>query len=158
MWDGGGATDYSGTIIDENDIYFTNERYTNCQGIYDPNGDCLAGENTIDIKVGGTFGNPVIISNNRMWGVKPLDKTLLGGTGAVGRIGNVHLESLYVKFDGNILFDSEKGIIFWNHHHSITNNIFYNINGGDGQGVSRYRALDLCSFKPVRLQPRAERQ
>lgn len=98
-----------GTIIDSNDIYIDSSIYTDGDGNYDPNGSRAYAENGIDLK-GGSLNstNPIIITNNHIWGYRRSDSTdsRLSDPGyafvAHYGVGNT-------KFNNNVIFDSNSG-------------------------------------------------
>jgi len=131
----GGNSDYQGTIIDSNRIWFDGDAYTNgnykVDG-YSKNGKYMIGENAIDLKGSSNNPkNPVVISNNIMWGYLQRDKTVGGSfsadsgkavTAGVGIKKNV-------RFNNNIIFNSQRAIavssaINW----EVKNNIFLDMN------------------------------
>lgn len=128
--------DYPGTIIDANHIYVDSTLYTDGNGSYDPDGLWALTENAIDLKGGSSDpNNPMIISNNYMWGYRRTD-TIGGGSGSWGGAlcGHYHVENL--KIENNVLFDSNQAIAFSDTYgttpYSIENglirgNIIYNI-------------------------------
>lgn len=76
-----GAKAGLGAVISGNDIYMSPDRYTDCDGELDPDGDCACGENALDFKgprVGG-----VIVQRNRLWGFQKTDSDC-GGSGSQG--------------------------------------------------------------------------
>ena len=80
-----------GVIIANNDFYMDSSYYTDCNGKFDPLGDCMCGENGLDIKSGGPGAFPfskdrqLLITGNRIWGFKkPDDKTCATGDGDGG--------------------------------------------------------------------------
>jgi hypothetical protein len=102
--------DYSGTIVDHNDMYITSARYSDGNGNLNPQGDYACAENAVDIKAGGTPGNIVQVTNNRMWGFKQTDDAC-GGSGSWGDAVSVHEGAEYVLVQGNRIWDSSRGII-----------------------------------------------
>ena len=124
-----------GTIIDNNHFYIDTTIYTDCNGVHDENGSCAYTENAIDLKMGSLNSkNPVIISNNKMWGFRKSDKTnsTLNDPGALLPI-HYGVDNVIIK--NNIGFDSTEGITigdpkkytFSLGHSRIENNIFQNI-------------------------------
>lgn len=100
--------DYSGTIIDQNDMYITSALYADGNGNLNPQGDYSCAENAIDVKAGGTSGGHVQITNNRMWGFRQTDDAC-GGSGSHGDIITVHQGAQYVLIRGNQMWDASKG-------------------------------------------------
>ncbi|RIH62720.1 hypothetical protein D1164_23470, partial [Mariniphaga sediminis] len=104
--------DYPGTIIDCNHIYVDSDVYTDGNGNYDPNGLWAWTENAIDLKGGSNDpNNPMIISNNYLWGYRRTD-TNGGGSGSWGPAsdGHYHVKNVIIK--DNVIFDSNRGICF----------------------------------------------
>jgi hypothetical protein len=67
---------HEGTIIDFNHFYVSELYRTDCNGNQQSDGDCIYGENAIDLKAGSTNpDNPIIITNNLMWGYRTADQT-----------------------------------------------------------------------------------
>jgi len=100
---------YEGTIVDNNHMYINNEIYTDCNGNHDINGECAYAENAIDLKAGSNNpNNPIIISNNKMWGFRKSDRTnsYLGDPGAAIPI---HYNVKNVLIRDNLIFDSVLG-------------------------------------------------
>jgi hypothetical protein len=132
---------FPGTIIDSNVIWMDKDIYTN--GDYDTsgfnNGKYMIGENAIDLKAASDDkNNPVIITNNKMWGYQQGDKTA-GGTfsASSGTAFVVHFGVNNVLFEHNIIFDSQRAftmggtipeIEYSAENWSIKNNLFYNLN------------------------------
>jgi len=126
---------FEGTIIDNNHLYIDKTIYTDCQGKHDENGSCAYAENALDLKIGSAnVDNPIIISNNKMWGFRKSDKTnsKLDDSGALFPI-HYGVDNVIIK--NNIGFDSTEGIAIGdpkNYDFSIgnsliENNIFQNI-------------------------------
>ena len=67
---------FEGTRIENNLMYVTNIMYSDGNGNSNPDGLFSFSENAIDLK-GGSLNpnNPVVISNNYMWGYKESDRT-----------------------------------------------------------------------------------
>lgn len=114
-----------GMVIENNDIYVTSSYYTS-------DGRSCA-ENGIDIKQGGSRGNPVVIRHNRLWGHRP-NASGCGGNGATGEAIVIHENdgnpSDYVLVEGNVIFDSTYGISAPNpgsDHVSLIGNLLYRI-------------------------------
>ncbi len=79
-----GSKDYQGTIVDNNIMWYDEESFCDSNGNQNDLGDYSLTEADFgDMKSGSEeFGNPVIYTNNAMWGAKPSDPTApnLGGT------------------------------------------------------------------------------
>ena len=116
---------FPGTLITKNDIYITPSRYTDCNGVPNPNGECAAAENGVAIKSGATSAkNAVIVANNRLWGFRRTD-SLAGGTGSTGTVMTTCcFNPAYILFSGNIITDSASGIgINSGNHVSVIDNL-----------------------------------
>jgi hypothetical protein len=108
----GVEVDYPGTIIDCNHIYVDSDVYTDGSGNHDPNGLWAWTENAIDLKGGSNDpNNPMIVSNNYMWGYRRTD-TNGGGSDSWGDAigGHYHVKNVIIK--DNVIFDSNRGITF----------------------------------------------
>lgn len=133
---GTAADSYGGEIVENNDIYYSTYLRMDCgsgggiqQGetldqARNVNGDCVCGEEPIDIKAGGVSGDWDYWVNNRIWGGRPYawaykpSSTAMtkecGATGA-GRGAtaiNFNDNSAYMYFLGNIISDSQTGIFY----------------------------------------------
>ena len=126
---------YEGTILDNNTIYIDNTIYTDCNGNHDPEGQCAYAENAIDLKAGSNNpNNPIVISNNKMWGYKKSDTTNSElndhGTAIAG-----HYNVKNLLIENNLIMDSDFGININSpldglssiNNANINNNIFQNI-------------------------------
>ncbi len=137
-WNYSANSNFEGTIIDSNRIWFDQDAYVDRDGKQDPNGEYTNAENLMDIKAGSTNANsPVIITNNIMWGLKtshPVgqdnNQILSSGTAIV-----FHGASQNIRLDSNVVFDVQTGINigqdkgFGNGENiKLVDNIFYNIN------------------------------
>lgn len=127
---------FEGTIVDNNHFYIDKTIYTDCQGNHDEDGGCAYAENALDLKVGSANeNNPIIISNNKMWGFRKSDETnsFLSDSGS---LMPVHYGVSNVIIKNNVGFDSAQGfpIAAKRYGFSIKNsviegNIFQNIKG-----------------------------
>lgn len=125
----------AGIIIENNDIYQTTAMYTDGNGNLSPSGNYSAGENAIDLKVGGTAASPIQLIHNRIWGFRPTD-TSVGSSGSAGDAVAFHMPpgdstlNSYGLIQNNIIFDSPWGIGSPNGsptNYSIIGNIVWNI-------------------------------
>ncbi|MBW2736315.1 MAG: hypothetical protein JRH20_28335 [Deltaproteobacteria bacterium] len=103
-------TNYEGTVIDGNHFTINASIYTDGAGNFDPKGSWAYAENAIDLKAGSdNVDNPVIITNNYLWGFRKSDPTdsSIGdhGTALVAHNGvwNVFIQQ-------NVIFDSSRGV------------------------------------------------
>lgn len=133
---------FEGTIIDHNQIYIDDSRYTNCAGSLVSSGSCARSENAIDLKAGSrNAANPFTVTNNRMWGYRKSDSFQSNlddpGTAVVFHFGVNNL-----IFEDNVIFDSTRGISIADNNinftdyprrsllnTSIKRNIVYDISG-----------------------------
>ena len=144
-------SNFEGTIIDSNRIWFDEDAYVNRDGVQDPTGEYTNAENLMDIKAGSTNAdNPVVITNNIMWGLKtshPVgqdnNQVLSSGTAIV-----FHGSSQNIKFENNIVFDVQTGInVAPNKGYGdgenikLVNNIFYNINKSNPENFDYMLAI-----------------
>ncbi|MFA6129337.1 MAG: discoidin domain-containing protein, partial [Bacteroidales bacterium] len=109
---GGHEVDYPGTIVDCNHIYVDSDVYTDGSGNHDPNGLWAWTENAIDLKGGSNDpNNPMIVSNNYMWGYRRTDINGGGSTSwGTASDGHYHVKNVIIK--DNVIFDSNRGITF----------------------------------------------
>lgn len=138
-----GYSPHGGLVLENNDVYLTSDRYTDCNGNYTPNGPCSDTEGVaFDSKGGATSGNIGRIINNRAWGMRPGDKNLSqsGGGWAVS-LSNVTDTypgdgTDYFLIQNNIFGDMDLAI--WNYyngpgHNSIVGNLIYDVYDHGGQ-------------------------
>lgn len=96
----GSQTSYgevSGLTIRDNWLGFTEETHL-------PDGRSVLGvENCIDLKTGGVPGNPVRVTGNRMFGVRPNERT-------PGYAVTFHDVCKYVEMSGNRIIDCDVGM------------------------------------------------
>jgi len=130
---------FEGTIVDHNHFYIDNTIYTDGHGNHDPNGNYAYAENGMDLKVGSENPtNPMIISNNIMWGFRQSDLTLHNGfdfdLGDSGAVMPMHYNINNTIIRNNISFDSAEGFSISDpkagysmRNSIIKDNIFYNI-------------------------------
>ena len=121
----GATVSYPGTIIDSNVIWMDSDVYTNgdyAKNGYNKNGKYQIGENAIGLKSGSNDSkNPVIISNNVMFGYRYNDPTT-GASSTPYQRGSAILSSgspKNIKIHNNIMYDLNtpiqviKNIIFY---------------------------------------------
>lgn len=126
----GGGGPKSGSVIENNDCYYSDLALT--QG-----GARIKGEGCISFKQSGSAAGPVQIINNRIWNHRYWDSAFCcnGSSGsAVGLGAGGTINSDYINFQNNIVFDSQQGIEWthWNepssaNYNSVIGNIFYSI-------------------------------
>ncbi len=103
---------YEGLIIDNNHIYITSDLYTDGNGNFTTSGNYALTENAIDIKAGSSNpANPIVITNNKMWGFRKTD-SIIGGSGDYGTALVAHYESDNIVIKNNVIFDTTGGIAF----------------------------------------------
>lgn len=138
-----GYSPHGGLVLENNDVYLTPDRYTDCNGRYTPNGPCSDTEGVaFDSKGGAPASNIGRIINNRAWGMRPGDKNLAqsGGGWAVS-LSNVTDDSPfdgtdYLLIQNNIFGDMDLAI--WNYykgpdHNSIVGNLIHDVYDHGGQ-------------------------
>jgi len=113
---------YPGTIVENNDIYITDQLHTDCMGSRDPHGACACAETAIDIKATiqeedlANAETWVRLINNRIWGYRHTDKTKDGqdnrlcGSGSWGTAIASHNDARGLVIQGNVIMDSPRGI------------------------------------------------
>ena len=125
---------YEGTIIDYNQIYIDSTIYTDGKGNHDPHGDFAYAENALDLKVGSDNpDNPMVITNNIMWGFRHSDETN-SSLGDAGAVMPVHYDANNIIVEDNISFNSTIGfsiadpkVSYSMANSKIKNNVFYAI-------------------------------
>ncbi len=151
---------YEGTIIDNNIMYIDNKIYTNGYGKLDPNGFYALAENAIDIKsASNNQNNPVLVTNNKMWGYRMSDNLPSGARSDHGSAIVIHFGTQNVKINNNIIFDSAQGIVagaknrfdYSLGNSEIINNIFYNV-GAFSKTGDNYGAIMLWSASNVQFK------
>jgi len=127
---------YEGTIIDNNIMYIDSAIYTDGKGNLNANGFFALAENAIDIKAGSeNLNNPVMITNNKIWGYRKSDNLMNGARSDHGAAIVIHFGTKNIKIQNNIIFDSAQAIVsgakdrfnFSLGYSEITGNIFYNV-------------------------------
>lgn len=130
---GGGV---QGTIIENNDLYFSSDVYTNCNGSYTRSGACAGGEAIVSLKDSGTSSNPVKVVQNRIWGARYNDMNVCctGASGsAISPVGGGNTDSRWYLFQNNIISDSQNAFEWttWNGgsaiNHSVIGNLIHDI-------------------------------
>ena len=92
-----GYNSHGGIVLENNDVYLTSDRLTDCNGHYTPNGPCSdTGGVGFDSTGGAMSHNFGLIITNRVWGMRPGEKNLAqsGGGWAVS-LSNVTDDSPY---------------------------------------------------------------
>jgi len=148
-----------GTIIDSNDIYIDSKLYTDGHGHYSPTGTKAYAENAIDLKMGShNASNPMIVSNNRLWGYRQSDNTnsLLSDFGSALVI---HFGVGNLKVENNLIFDSNDGIFVSDkrtfpyalYNSSFTNNIIHD-SGSMNSSNDIHNSMFIGSSNHIRVQ------
>ena len=137
-----GFSPHPGLVIENNDLYTTTSRYSDCHGNYTPTGACSDTEGVAIYSKGGStssaFGR---IIRNRAWGMRPGDCNLAqcGGGWAVSFSNPSDDSPLdgtdYWLVQNNIFWDMN--LAFWNYykgpdHNSIIGNLVYKMRGTQG--------------------------
>lgn len=128
------SINYEGTMIDSNDISIDSRIYTDCKGNPKKDGTCAYAENAIDLKAGSLNPqNPIIISNNKMWGFHKSDTTK-SYLDDIGVAIPIHYDVAHVVFEKNIFFNTHLALVidaprdgYAAEKLEIRDNIFYNI-------------------------------
>ncbi|MCF6244902.1 MAG: hypothetical protein L3J43_07675 [Sulfurovum sp.] len=101
--------DFAGTIISNNLMYVTDIMYTDGNGYSNKQGQQSFTENAIDLKGGSADpSNPVLITNNIMWGYKKSDSTY-SNLDDSGSAVAAHNSVKNVNFTHNYMFNSDYG-------------------------------------------------
>jgi hypothetical protein len=129
-----------GTVIENNDLYFTTNQYTDCKGHFNRKGPCSASEVLIGTKNGGTSTNPVRIIQNRLWGARRSDTSVCCASGSHGKLISLSSNgrqadpdrhgAKYTLVQNNILMDAQIGLDgYWAgiRNNSVIGNLFYRI-------------------------------
>ena len=136
----------SGHIIAGNEIYVNSDRYTDCQGNFDPNGQCACSEIGITLKGPHNSGDTTIIENNVIYGFKPSDLACASQGGSPGEgidlgSGNYAVDHILIR--KNYILDVRYGLYIGANvsNVEISENVFYNINHSTGDGVAIYNGF-----------------
>lgn len=128
-----------GTVVENNDIYASTARYSDCNGNINLIGPCYAGENPFVLKSGGEAGAPLRVIHNRIWGARWADSNVCcqGDNGQLMAIYSQNASDTntkYVLIQNNILGDAQMGLSAWaenapaaGRNISVIGNIFYDI-------------------------------
>jgi len=134
-FDANAKINFEGTHIMENSMYVTSIMYSDGQGNSKADGEYSFTENAIDLKGGSlNTSNPIVISDNSMWGYKKSDRTDTKLSDA-GAVIVTHNDVPNVIIKNNAIFDSHYGILSDGamlgrsplSNAKITNNKFYNL-------------------------------
>ena len=125
-----------GTIVDNNDLYITPAKYVDCAtAAPNPDGQCSCSENGVDLKTdpGPDPEKWTRITNNRIWGFRPTPDVPCGGTGANGdAITSGSLCPGHVLIEGNLISESNNGVVPTGNHWIIAGNLFHDIRAVEG--------------------------
>ncbi|GIU00463.1 hypothetical protein TSL6_09690 [Sulfurovum sp. TSL6] len=136
-----------GTIIDNNHIYIDSSIYTDGNGNYTPSGTYAFAENAIDLKIGSLNAqNPIIITNNHMWGYRKSDNSSGSYLSDFGAAVGYHYGIGNIILNNNVIFDSNVGIsggdsLFADYaiyDGEMKNNLLYECGAVDGMTGSYY--------------------
>ncbi len=127
-----------GAVFENNDLYITPSKYTDCLGNYNTAGPCTVTEDIFGIKSGGTAANPMRIIHNRIWGARKSDPSgvfsVAGTDGFLFIFANSTENPIggakYVEFRNNILWDGQLGVgDYWPNinNNSVVGNIIFQI-------------------------------
>lgn len=94
----------AGTLIDNNVMGFTVE-----SRVVEAAGELMCGENTIDMKMGGTEQEPVVITNNLFFGVRAA-KAGCAASGSGGYALTYHRRGTWIETRGNTFVDVDSGV------------------------------------------------
>jgi len=138
-----GPLSLSNQTVYGNEFYVTSDRYTNCNGAFDPKGKCSCTEIGIVLKGPALPDKSFRIEKNIFWGFRPTD-TKCGGTGSPGQaidLGSADNPTSNVLIKDNIIYDSGLGIYLGRYVNnvSVIGNVFYDISGserGSGTAIS----------------------
>lgn len=97
-----------GTVIADNDLYLTADRYADAEGNRSPDGDWACAEEILDLKQGGTASAPMRVIGNRIWGMRRASPEC-GQQGGWGTLVNQKLHAAHVFYEGNILSGGPRG-------------------------------------------------
>lgn len=119
FWENGQSSD--GAVIENNDIYTSNNQFTDCNGNYtpnDPNSKCTVAEMSISLKNNGTQAKPIQIIHNRLWGSRRTDVSLCcDGGGEGGGLISVRAGAAsggnWIMIRNNILMESQVGVGYY---------------------------------------------
>jgi hypothetical protein len=134
---GSGVNDVRGLIVENNDFYIGTDYYTDCNGKFNSVGPCSGSEAVMSVKTAGIQASPALYIQNRIWGGRSGDATLIGSDNAgygtaISISGNMpgNSSANYMLFMNNIVMDSQGGITGWwgpDQYLSIIGNVVYNI-------------------------------
>lgn len=94
----------AGTLVADNVMGFTPEAY-----LTDPSGEVMCGENTIDLKMGGTEEAPALVTDNVFFGVRAAQAGC-AASGSGGYAVTLHRRGTWVRFERNRFIDLDSGI------------------------------------------------
>ncbi len=109
----------AGTLIDNNVMGFTAEAY-----LHEGANELLCGENSIDMKMGGTQADPVVISNNVFFGARAA-KAGCAATGSGGYAVTLQRRGTWIRMEGNAFVDNDSGLFL--------NTMFLNVDAAQGR-------------------------
>ncbi|HFU76334.1 MAG TPA: hypothetical protein ENK66_08830 [Arcobacter sp.] len=149
-----------GTIIDNNHISLRPNIYTDGNGNYTPNGERAYAENAMDFKAASeNVNNPVIITNNILWGFRRSDKTDSHCDDAGGALAT-HFNTPNMVIEDNIIFDSAGGFGSGDSRNytlalentSIKRNLFYRVGQYPNSTSRSTTAMQLTEVDTTTIQ------
>jgi len=161
------------SVIENNDVYITPNKRTDCAGNYTTSGECSIAKALITVSTGSATTAPVHVIHNRAWGIRACDTDVScsgGGSEGYAIGGGAGGHSDYVLFKDNIITESGGGFLrvalsaynAGSTKNSFIGNIVYDIrvfnrttNSGilwyaEGSNVHQYTGLHLNTFIAVR--------
>lgn len=139
------AADCQDCVLENNDLYQTTAMYCDSDGTPNVNGDFSAGEEALDLKrLGNAAATPMIITQNRIWGIRSTDNSC-GSTGSAGEGIVIHdsVNTTYGLIQNNIIIDSARGITIPNidpSFVSVVGNILYHIDPPNTQNTFAFQS------------------
>jgi len=150
---------YDDTIINRNINSYTDKIRCNCYPpiSLDPNGECMITEGSLVSFKGGSSNenNPIIVSNNIMYGARK--SRVEGSIGSNGDGILAYMGSAYLHIYGNVIFDSQNGITladsydrpYGTYKAQIHDNII--VDSGETRGDNNYASLRISQAKDANI-------
>ncbi|MCD6497573.1 MAG: hypothetical protein J7M25_04610, partial [Deltaproteobacteria bacterium] len=131
---------FNGTIVDNNTAEFNDDIRTDCNGNPDSTGDCMALEAVFGgIKSGSDDpSQPLIFSNNKVWGGLPTDPTMENLSSKGGGFG-AYMGVRDIRFLHNVIFDTTSAL-------SVADR--YEMERGTWNAIIKYNIIVNCGRKP----------
>ncbi len=118
----------AGTLIDNNVFGFTSEAY-----LQEGANELLCGENAIDLKMGGTQAEPVMVTNNVFFGARA-SKVGCAASGSGGYAVTLHRLGTWIHMEGNLFVDNDSALFL--------NSMFLNADPAQGRINPEWRFVD----------------